>query len=300
MAGVPVRVGVAVLPEYPGPQAMRIWRQVEDLGVAHAWTFDHLSWRTPPGWPWFDALATLAAAAVCTSRIQLGTLVCTPNFRHPVGTAAQAMTLDHLSGGRFVLGLGAGVDGPDGTVLGQPAWSPGERATRFEEFVALTDRLLRQESTTYRGMHFQAVGARMAPGCLRRPRVPFAVAATGPRGMRLAARHAETWVTNGTAVPGTERQAYRLLAEQHERFTEACEQAGRDAAQLRRLVLVSRLFPGSYSSPERFADIAGHCGQLGFTDLVVNYPRTEGLYSGDVAAFERALGATAEAAPCVG
>lgn len=292
MAGSGVRLGALVLPEHPGRSGIDAWRRVEDLGLGHAWTLDHLSWRSLTDRPWFDAMTTLAAAACCTTAPELGVLVTTPNFRHPVLTAKQAMSLDHLSGGRFVLGVGAGATGPDSTGLGTEAVTPSARADRFGEFVTLVDGLLRQPVTTFSGRYFTATGIRMIPGCLQRPRLPLAVAASGPRGMRLAAEFADVWVTIGdTAVPGTqdEESAFTTLGRQLRLLTRTCEEAGRPAGHLRKLVNLSRVVADPYCSPGRLAELTGRCGELGFTDVVVAYPRAEGVFAGDVRGFEKAV-----------
>lgn len=283
---------MVVLPEYPWPAAGRIWRQVEQLGVDHAWTFDHLSWRDAGAGPWFDAMTTLAAAAATTSRMTLGTLVSSPSLRHPVTTASQAMTVDHISGGRFVLGIGAGATGADATALGGPQLPPADRAARFEEFVALADLALRQRATTFHGRFYTAVDARMIPGCVQRPRVPFAIAATGPRGMRLVAEYAETWVTIGDArAPGAQPEdaAFDTVRRQLGLLADACTAAGRDPGGIRRLVNASRLVPDPYASAGRFADLVGRCAELGCTDVVVTYPRRDGEAAGARAGFERAV-----------
>jgi len=297
------RVGVVVLPEHRWPEAGRIWRRVEELGVDHAWTFDHLSWRSVGDRPWFDPMTTLAAAATTTTRMALGTLVTSPNLRHPVTTATQAMTIDHVSGGRFVLGIGAGAAGADSTALGRPELSPTDRAARFEEFVVLADRALRQPTTTFRGRFYAAVQARMVPGCVQRPRVPFAIAASGPRGMRLAAAYADTWVTIGDArAPGSQPEvaAFDTVRRQLDRLVEACAETGRDAADLGRLVNLSRLVPDPYASAERFADLVGRCAELGFTDVVVTYPRREGVVAGERTGFEQAVSHVTGGMPTAG
>ncbi|MBP2326411.1 alkanesulfonate monooxygenase SsuD/methylene tetrahydromethanopterin reductase-like flavin-dependent oxidoreductase (luciferase family) [Kibdelosporangium banguiense] len=281
-----------MLPEHSGAETRRIWRHVEEIGADHAWTYDHLSWRSLRDEPWFDASTTLAAAAASTDRLRLGTLVATPNFRHPVTTAKQAMTLDHLSGGRFVLGLGAGATGADSTALGGQQLTPAARADRFEEFVALLDVLLRQPETTAHGRFYHAVDVRMVPGCVQRPRIPFAIAAFGKRGMRLAAAYAETWVTIGhPGAPGDqpEATALRVLRDQLSKLEAACHDRGRDFGDLRKLVNVSRVVADPYSSAGRFADVTGQCAELGFTDVVVGYPRRAGVFAGDPDKFERAL-----------
>jgi alkanesulfonate monooxygenase SsuD/methylene tetrahydromethanopterin reductase-like flavin-dependent oxidoreductase (luciferase family) len=288
------RLGVVVLPEHRWPRAREIWTALERSGVRHAWTFDHYSWRTLHDAPWYDSVTTLAAIAAVTRTIRIGTLVSTPNFRHPALLAKQAMTLDEISGGRFLLGLGAGAPGPDARLLGSDDLPPRARAARFGEFVELVDALLRNRETTYRGRYFDAVGAPVVPGCVQRPRVPFAIAASGPRGLALTARYAETWVTIGdTARPGAtpEAVAFGVLEKQLHALEAACAQAGRDVAELGKLVNVSRIVADPYGSPERFLDVLGRCAALGFTDVVVNHPRADEPFRGGVAEFERALAA---------
>lgn len=88
-------------------------------------------------------------------------------------------------------------NGFDATALGQEPWAPRERADHFGEFVALLDRLLSEDVVSHEGVHYSAHEVRNIPGCVQRPRLPFAVAATGPRGLNLAARYGQAWVTTG-------------------------------------------------------------------------------------------------------
>ena len=186
----PLRVGVLILPEHPWRESCVRWQQAEELGFAHAWTYDHLTWRGHRDLPWFSAIPTLTAAALATARIRLGTLVASPNFRHPLTLAKEIITLDDISGGRLTLGIGQGSTGWDATMMGAEPSSPRERSERFREFVELTDLLLRQSETTYLGNFYSAREARTYPGCVQSPRVPMAIAASGRIGMRLAARFA--------------------------------------------------------------------------------------------------------------
>ncbi|MGY3684489.1 LLM class flavin-dependent oxidoreductase [Streptomyces sp. TE33382] len=288
------RIGAVVLPEYTWQRTRAIWQSLDRLGLDHAWSFDHHSWRSLRDEPWYDALSTLTAAAAVTDRIRLGTMVASPNFRHPAVLAKHVMTMDEISSGRIVLGIGAGAPGADARLLGTPDLSPSQRADRFAEFVELSDLLLRHPVTTYRGAYFDTVGARMIPGCVQRPRVPFAIAAAGRRGLELAARYGQCWVTIGDArQPGsrTEEESWKLLALQHSRLDEACERVGRAVPDIDRLVNVSRVVESPYASPERFLDVLGRCRELGFTDVVVNYPRTQGIFGGSRDAFETAVDA---------
>ncbi|MFI0242906.1 LLM class flavin-dependent oxidoreductase [Streptomyces sp. NPDC016845] len=277
------RHGVVLLPEHRWSRARELWARAEALGFDHAWTYDHLMWRMLHDGPWYGTVPTLSAAATATSRIQLGTLVTSPSFRHPVAFAKDLIALDDISGGRLVCGLGAGAGGYDETVLGGSPLPPSVRADRFEEFVDLTDRLLRQPVTDYAGRYFTAVDAHTVPGCVQRPRVPFAVAATGPRGMRLAARHAAIWVTAGTpgwGDPVPFDRAMPQLAAQVRAVEAACADIGRDPATVRRLVVTGAMIRGVSDSVSAYEDACGQFAAAGFTDVVVHWPRSGAPYQG--------------------
>lgn len=281
---------MVILPEHRWADAEAMWRRAEELGFAHAWTYDHLAWRDLRDGPWFGAVPTLTAAALVTSRIRLGTLVASPNFRHPVPLAREVISLDDVSSGRFVLGVGSGGLGWDATVMGQAPWSSAERSARFVEFVSLLDRLLRQRETTHVGRYYSAEEARTHPGCVQQPRVPFAIAATGPRGMRLAAEHGDAWVTTGdrrsdTTVLDTAAGA-RVVGEQIRRLVEACEAAGRDPASLDRIVLTGPQLDPGLGSPAQFEETTSAYAEVGVTDLVVHWPRPTPPYAGDPAVLE--------------
>jgi alkanesulfonate monooxygenase SsuD/methylene tetrahydromethanopterin reductase-like flavin-dependent oxidoreductase (luciferase family) len=280
-----VRVGVLILPEQRWPEAGSTWRRAEQLGFAHAWTYDHIAWGPLRDAPWFGAVPTLAAAGVVTTSIRLGTLVASPNFRHPVPFARDALTLDDLTGGRLTLGIGAGGLGDDATILGHAPWSPRERSDRFVEFVDLLDRVLRGPVTTVSGHYYAAESVRNEPGCVQQPRVPFAIAATGPRGMRLAAEHGAAWVTNGDraheGAPLPAAAGARVVREQMDGLDEACAAVGRDPASLDRLVLTGSRLDASLRSPAMFEDARAEYAAVGVTDLVVHWPRPTDPYQGD-------------------
>ncbi|WP_327305791.1 LLM class flavin-dependent oxidoreductase [Streptomyces sp. NBC_01298] len=267
------------------------WQRAEQLGFHTAYTYDHLSWRTFRDGPWFGALPTLTAAATATERLRLGTLVTSPNFRHPVTLAKDLMSLDDISGGRITLGIGAGGNGFDATALGQEAWTPRERADRFAEFVPLLDRLLTEDSVTHRGTHYSADEARNIPGCVQRPRLPFAVAATGPRGMKLAARHGQAWVTTGDPKlfeAGTQEQSAEAIRGQIQRLGKACADIGRDVDELDKILLTGFTpEPGRpLESLDAFVDFAGIHRDLGITEIVVHWPIPDSDFATDPGVFE--------------
>ncbi len=285
-----MRIGVVILPLYRGEEALPRWRAAEGAGFDSAWTYDHLSWRTFRDGPWFGTVPTLAAAATVTSRIRLGTLVSSPNFRHPVTFAKDVMTLDDLSGGRITLGIGAGGTGFDATVLGQEKWSARERQDRFEEFVDLMDRLLTSPATTYTGTFYAADEARMIPGCVQRPRVPFAVAATGPRGMRVAARHGQAWVTFGDPkrlVDGTPDEYLADVADQIRRLGDICDDEGHERGELHRILLHGSTDERVLDSVDAFIDYAGRYAALGIDEIVVHLPVPGTVFDTDPGVFER-------------
>lgn len=281
-----MRVGIIILPDRRWADASRRWRLAEEYGFAHAWTYDHIGWRSLVDGPWFDAAVTLAAAAGVTARLRLGTMVASPHFRHPVTFARVVTALDDLTGGRLTVGVGAGTtSGFDITVLGQAPLPPREHADRFAEFVQLLDALLSTDRVTWRGRYYAAVDARNLPGCVQQPRVPFVVAANGPRGQALAARYGQGWVTTGPQTDDIEAW-WRAVAVANERFTEAVVAAGRDPSTVDRYLNVDSSGVYSLSSVAAFTDAAGRAAEAGFTDLLVHWPRAEDWYAGDEAVLE--------------
>lgn len=285
-----MRHGVVILPDQPWSSAGRRWQRAEELGFDHAWTLDHLMWRTLRDRPWYAAMPTLTAAAAATSRIRLGTLVANPNIRHPLGFAKEVMTVDDISGGRFICGLGAGVaTGDDTEVFGAAPLSADQRAERFEEFVELTDLLLRQRETSFDGRHYAARNAAMHPGCLQRPTVPLAIAAAGPRTMRLVARFAQSWITVG--IPGRFEAtrfdlAVPMLRDQCARLDEACLAQNRDPASVGRIIVAGAQVGGVLDSADAFATARGLFSELGFTDMLVFWPRPQPPFQGSEAQLD--------------
>ncbi|MFD5142401.1 LLM class flavin-dependent oxidoreductase [Streptomyces sp. NPDC058401] len=289
-----LRLSTVILPVHRWHEGGRErWQRAEELGFHAAYTYDHLSWRTFRNGPWFGALPTLTAAATATERLRLGTLVTSPNFRHPVTLAKELISLDDISGGRITLGIGAGGNGFDATVLGQgQPWTPKERADRFGEFLPLLDRLLTEDSVSQRGTFYSAEEAFNIPGCVQRPRLPFAVAATGPRGLKLAARYGQAWVTTGDPKifdEGTPEQSVQALRGQVEKLGKACAESGRDVAELDKILLTG--FTPDRGRPlesvAAFVDFAGRHQELGFTELVIHWPIPDSDFTADQGVFEQ-------------
>ncbi|KUJ70216.1 luciferase [Streptomyces albus subsp. albus] len=291
-----MRLSTVILPVRRWSEGGReVWQRAEELGFHAAYTYDHLSWRTFRDGPWFGAIPTLTAAAAATSRLRLGTLVTSPNFRHPVTLAKELISLDDISGGRVTLGIGAGGVGFDASAMlreDEEPWKPRERADRFGEFLPLLDRLLTHDVVTHQGTHYSANEVRNIPGCVQRPRLPFAVAATGPRGLRLAARHGQAWVTTGDpkiAETGTPADSVAAIARQIEALGAACAEAGRDVAELDKILLTG--FTPDKNRPleslDAFLDFAAAHAALGIDEIVLHWPIPDSQFATDLAVFEQ-------------
>ena len=282
-----MRVGIIILPDQRWATAERRWRLAEEYGFDHAWTYDHLGWRNLVDGPWFDAVPTLTAAALVTSRIGLGTLVASPHVRHPVTFAREVTALDDVSAGRLLLGIGAGAVGPafDALVLGRPELSPRARTDRYAEFLEVLDRLLREDRLTFHGEYYDAVDARATPGCVQQPRVPFIVAANGPRSLRLAAQYGQGWVTTGGASDDLDGW-WRVVAGSVRRFDDLLGAAGRELSSVDRYLSVDASQVYALSTVDAFTDAAGRARELGFTDLLVHWPRSEEYYVGSESVLE--------------
>jgi alkanesulfonate monooxygenase SsuD/methylene tetrahydromethanopterin reductase-like flavin-dependent oxidoreductase (luciferase family) len=286
-----MRFGIVILPQTPWPAAGSLWRRAEEFGFDHAWTYDHLSWRTLADEPWGATIPTLTAAALVTDRIRIGTFVTSPNFRNPVPFAKDVATLDELSGGRITLGIGSGGTGFDAEVLGQSELSPRQRHDRYREFVTALDTLLRFETPgsggiSYDGDWYTAVKARMVGAPSQAGRLPFMLAANGPKGLDLVAQRGQSWVTTGPDGAtgddwwsGVERLTLRL--------DDAAERADRDPESIDRTLSLDSGGQFALSTTADFERLVERARALGFTDVIMHWPRTTGIYAGSESALEQ-------------
>jgi alkanesulfonate monooxygenase SsuD/methylene tetrahydromethanopterin reductase-like flavin-dependent oxidoreductase (luciferase family) len=277
-----MRFGLTILPEIPWAEAAPRWRAAEDLGFDHAWTYDHLVWGGLPESPWFGTTPTLAAAALVTSTVGLGTFVASPNFRHPVAFHRDVQALDDLSEGRFLLGVGTGGD-LDSRILGGADLTTRERVDRFQEFVDLVVRLRTEDHVSAEGRWFSAHDARTLPP-LRS--VPLVVAANGPRSLRYAARVGDAWVTTGGKEEDLDAWFTGLDGSRHV-LEEALAEAGRDVGAFPRYLNLDSSPSYSMQSVGLFEEMAGRAGDLGFTDVIAHWPRPGAPYAGSEAVLER-------------
>lgn len=281
-----VRIGVIVLPILTWPEARPLYQRLDAIGVDTIWCYDHLVWRDFSEGPWQATVPLMTAIAGATERARIGTIVASPNYRHPVTFAKELMTVDDVSGGRVTLGMGAGaVAGWDVTALGQEPWSRGERTARYEEFTQQLDVLLREPRVErLDGRFYAAREARCLPGCAQRPRLPFWLAATGPRGMRLVARHGQGWITLGHPIWPDDLDAGerdRILREHIDALARICDEEGRDPASLDRLYMSVPTREHWWSSADAFREQMARYAALGFTDVALHYPHPHAPFDVD-------------------
>lgn len=209
-----VSVGVVVLTESE-PETILRYRQVRDLvkqiesdGLNGAWLYDHLLFRPqdmPPAGQW-ECFSIANALAEATTQITIGTIVACTQFRNPALLAKMATTLDEISEGRFVLGIGAGWNEPEFTAFGYPF---DHRVSRFAEAAQIVHALLKKGQVDFRGTYYQAVD------CLDIPRgpspsgPPLLIGAFGPRMVEIAARYADWLHTSNWKQAQTVAQAVR-------------------------------------------------------------------------------------------
>jgi Coenzyme F420-dependent N5,N10-methylene tetrahydromethanopterin reductase and related flavin-dependent oxidoreductases len=163
------------------------FQMAEDLGFDHAWLVDHLiDTDGPPSHPILEAWTLLAALAARTSRIRLGVLVTSNTFRHPAVLLKAAVTVDHISGGRLILGIGTGWHEPEYEAFGYPT---DHKVGRFEEALTVITGLIREGRADLDGRWVQVRDAVLRPPA--RPDIPILIAAKRPRMLELTARHAD-------------------------------------------------------------------------------------------------------------
>jgi alkanesulfonate monooxygenase SsuD/methylene tetrahydromethanopterin reductase-like flavin-dependent oxidoreductase (luciferase family) len=214
--------------ETPGWPVIRSFaRAAEARGLDSVWMYDHFFYKpaTGPIEGQHEAWTIVSAVAAATDRVQIGTLVLCATFRSPALVAKMATSADDVSGGRLILGLGAGWHDPEYQAFGFPN---GHRVDRFEEALQIVCPLLRGEVVTLEGRYHQVREAVLVPGPSRR--IPVLVAAFGPRMLRVTARYADAWNTAWYGAPD-DRLRERLAA-----FDAAVAAEGRDAGAVSRTV----------------------------------------------------------------
>jgi alkanesulfonate monooxygenase SsuD/methylene tetrahydromethanopterin reductase-like flavin-dependent oxidoreductase (luciferase family) len=277
----PLKVGVQ-LPEVERevrwPELLDMIRAVEDLGYDSVWLGEHLLYRwpdRPPRGPW-EAWTELAAIAAVTNRVEFGPLVACTSFHNPALLAKQAATVDEISGGRFVLGLGAGWNETEFLAYGFPF---DHRIDRFAEAYAIIRGLLQDGAVDFEGRFYQARDCELLPRGPRAGGPPLLIGSNGPRMLRLTmpSAHAwNSWFTNfGNRPEG--------IGPLRDVVDEACRDVGRDPSEIARTgAVLVRLqggtgrIQGSYSTEQQPPPIEGSAaaiadGLRGFADVGIEH-----------------------------
>ena len=278
-----MRFGLAILPERPWSEAERQWRTAEELGFDHAWTYDHLVWAGLPDSPWFGTTPTLTAAALVTSGIGLGTFVSSPNYRHPAVFWRDVQSLDDISGGRFLLGIGNGAD-LDSGILGGPPLSPRERVDRFQEFTRLLLRMREDDHVTSEGHGSRPRTCARSRGSAT---CPLLLAANGPRSVRFAARHGDGWMTTGPRGAPSVDAWFDGIADSVATLDDALDLGGTRPLRRSPATSTSTRRPSySLTDPETFGARVRRAAELGFTDVICHWPRSDSPYAGSESTLE--------------
>lgn len=249
----PIKIGI-MLPESEREMAgatagwsdfVAMARTIEDNGFDSLWFADHLLMKVEghePQGAW-EAWSMLSAFAAITERIELAPFVSCTAYRNPALTAKIAETVDEISGGRVILGLGSGWAEPEYAAFGYPF---DHRFGRFEEAFTIIRKLIREGEVDFHGRWYEANQCELRPRGPRPDGMPIMVGTFGaPKMTRLIAEHADIWNVwaqhTGNRAIGVKPLLDHLDA--------ACEEVGRDPATLERTVAVMVDFPGSYGRP---------------------------------------------------
>jgi probable F420-dependent oxidoreductase len=247
-------------------------RVADGTGWYGVWLADHYMPNTgdttPARGDAYECWALLPALAAVTERVRIGTLVSPTSVHHPALLAKRASTLDQLSGGRMVLGLGAGWQINEHHAYGIELEPPGKRVSRFEESIQIVRSMLSAESTTFHGAYYDITDAPCDPKPVQSP-LPLLVGTRSPRMLRITARHADEWNTWGTPEQAAVHRAALI---------ETCHEVGRDPATVRTSVNALVDLDGSASPPGRAAlfgsaqqlvDQFGQYAELGFDEFIL-------------------------------
>lgn len=216
----------------------------ERSGFDSIWLYDHLLYRPPERgtvgiWECWTILAALAEA---TQTVQLGTLVLCNSFRNPAMLAKMAITLDEVSNGRVILGVGAGWNKPEYDAFGFPF---NHRVDRFEEALQIIQPLLKTGKVDFKGSYYAAENCEITPWGPRSPGPPLMTGAFGPRMLGLTAQYADAWNTAYLGKPDS-------LKEPLSKLKEACASHGRDLDTLEITGTVALVYPEQVDGPIGF------------------------------------------------
>jgi alkanesulfonate monooxygenase SsuD/methylene tetrahydromethanopterin reductase-like flavin-dependent oxidoreductase (luciferase family) len=263
--------GIMLGPFPPWDQIIKWAKLVERLGFDKLWLPDHFVNPDDKDMDWLDCWSVLTALATQTDKITMGTLVSSMTLRNPAILAHMALSADHISGGRFELGVGAAGTKKCHEMTGIPRWEPRERSERYKEFVEVLYHMLNNEVTTYQGKYYNIQDALMHPKFISHPHPIFNVAAHGPKALRLAAKYGDSWNCLGPIQDMTPKQSSDHTRQCYEKLCEYASEVGRDPTQFNRTFLFGWTSDGPFRSMEAFYDTIGRYTEAGINDFCFIY-----------------------------
>lgn len=267
----PRSFGIQIIQNWTWQETHERWAWFEQLGWESLWLTDHLVRTAKPDDPYFESWTLLAALATKTTTARIGVLVSSNTFRHPALLAKQAVTIDHISGGRLELGIGAGWFVEEHEMFGLDFPKTGELVERYAEAIDLLDRYLSTDRTTFEGEYYTLKDAWNRPAPVQRPRMPLMLGAHGPRMIDLVSRYADTWNSRGTPEE---------MCERNQRMDEACIRNDRDPSSIKRSMLyVVAQMPEEqpWDSTDAFADFVGRFSGAGVQEFIFQPPPPDRL-----------------------
>ncbi len=233
----PVRFGIQTPQQNSNTweETLSLWQEVDTLGFDTAWVFDHfLPIFSDPTGPCMEGWTALSALAMATKNVRLGIMVTGNTYRNPAVLAKTATTVDIISGGRLILGIGGGWFEREHEAFGVPFPSVGERLGRLDESLTLIKQLWTQDTSNYAGKYYQLQDAPFLPKSVQNPHPPILVGASGEKvALGIVARHADMWNTFGSP---------EVFRHKIARLTEHCQRIGRDPDTIEKSVLVTGMF----------------------------------------------------------
>jgi F420-dependent oxidoreductase-like protein len=232
MTAHPVRFGIQTGQQMiEWQQMLDLWKKADAWGYDSLWAFDHFYpiFVDPEG-PCLEGLTTLAALAQATTRARVGHLVLGNTYRHPAITAKAACTLDHISGGRFNLGIGAGWFELEHTTLGIDFKTVGGRLQALEESLQIIKGMFTGHKTTVHGRHYRVTDALCLPKAVQKPHPPIMIGGVGEKVLlRIVAQYADMW---NAFAPPEEMARLGAIIDRHG------EAVGRDARAIERTIMM--------------------------------------------------------------
>jgi F420-dependent oxidoreductase-like protein len=242
----PIRFGVQTAPQQISwPELRETWQEIETLGFDTLWVNDHLLPSVGPtdasnleGWTMLGAIAAL------TTHVRIGVMVTSNTFRHPVVLAKMATTVDHISGGRLILGIGSGYFVQEHQVFGIPLNTPSRRAGQLAEALQVIRKLWTEENISFAGKYYKLTNAPFAPKPLQKPYPPIMIGGTGEQlTLPLVAKYADLWNAGGLGI--------EALAQKIAILEEHCRRIGRDGSEIEKTYLTPLYLRSNAADAER-------------------------------------------------